>query len=52
MQLNIDGVEELKVIDHLVELLGDISHITFSVSGKEKDKERFIEYLDKYGVPH
>ena len=52
MQLNIDGVQELKVIDHLVELLGDISHIAFSVSGKEEDRQKFIEYLDKYGVPH
>ncbi len=53
MQLNIDSVEELKVIDHLYELLGDVSHCAFIAGGyKEEDKEEFIKYLDKYGVPH
>lgn len=53
MQLNIESIDELKVIDHVYELLGDISHCAFIASGyKEEDKEIFIEYLDKYGVPH
>lgn len=53
MQLNIDSIEELAVIDYLYELLGDVSHCAFSISGyKEEDKEVFIQYLDKYGVPH
>ncbi len=53
MQLNIECIEELEVIDHLYELLGDISHCTFSIAGyKEEDLPKFIAYLDKYGVPH
>lgn len=52
MQLNLDTKDDLKAIDHIYELLGDISHVVFTVSGKEEDKEEFIKYLDKYGVPY
>lgn len=53
MQINIETIEEIDVIDHLYELLGDISHCAFTISGyHEDDKDIFIKYLDKYGVPH
>lgn len=53
MQLNIESMDEIAVIDHLYDLLGDVSHCIFSIAGyKEEDKDIFMKYLDKYGVPH
>lgn len=52
MELTLDTKDDLKAIDHVYEVLGTLNHVSFIANGKEEDKDLFIEYLDKYGVPH
>ena len=43
--------EELRFIDHIVNLLGTTEGLAFICSGKEEDRDIFETYLDKYHVP-
>lgn len=51
LQVNIAGVEELKCIDHIVNLVGSPKGIAFICTGKEEDRAIFEDYLRKYQVP-
>lgn len=43
--------EDLKFIDHLVNLLGTTEGLAFICNGYEEDREIFENYLEKYNVP-
>lgn len=43
--------EELRFIDHIVNLLGTTEGLAFICNGQEEDKEIFESYLEKYNVP-
>lgn len=43
--------EELKFIDHIVNLLGTTEGLAFICNGKEEDREIFEQYLEKYHIP-
>lgn len=51
LQIYCYDVNELKFIDHLVNLLGTTEGLAFICSGNEEEREVFEKYLDKYGVP-
>lgn len=51
LQVNIEGKDELRIIDYIVNLLGTTKGLAFICSGKEEDQEAFLAYLDKYNVP-
>lgn len=51
LQVYCSGVDELRIIDHITNLLGTTKGIAFICLGLEKDKAMYEQYLEKYNVP-
>lgn len=49
-QVFINGSEELRYIDDIVDILGTTEGLCFICTGKENEKEKFDAYLSKYHV--
>lgn len=49
-QVFINGADELRYIDDIVEISGGTKDLCFICSGDSKEKDRFDEYLRKYKV--
>lgn len=51
LQIYCYSKEDLKFIEHLINLLGTTKGLAFICEGEEKDREIFEEYLERYHVP-
>lgn len=51
LQVYCYGSDQLKFIDHIVELLGTTEGLAFICTGTEEEREAFEDYLEKYNVP-
>ncbi len=51
LQVYIYNQNELKYIDHIVNLLGTTKGLAFICVGKKEEKIAYLEYLEKYNVP-
>ena len=49
-QVFINGSEELRYIDYIVDLLGTCEGLCFICTGKDTEKDAFDKYLQKYDV--
>lgn len=49
-QVFINSADELRYIDDIVEISGSAKDLCFICTGDVRDKDRFDEYLEKYGV--
>lgn len=50
LQVFINGKDQLRCIDHIIEKMGDASQIAFICDGEEEDRRLFEDYLKKYHV--
>ena len=51
LQINCYNKDELRFIDHIVNLLQTTKGLAFICEGNEEDREEFEKVLSKYGVP-
>lgn len=51
LQINCYNKDELRFIDHIVNLLQTTKGLAFICEGNEEDREEFEKVLNKYGVP-
>lgn len=51
LQIYVYDKEELRFIDHLVELLGSSEGLAFICNGNQEDEQLYLSYLEKYNVP-
>lgn len=51
LQVYCYNAEELRFIDHLVNLLGTTKGLAFICTGNKKDQKKFEDYLMKYNIP-